>query len=120
MWCTEKLMKRPIPVLIVAALYLLVGVIGFVRHFPELTAGHRDAIGIEVTEIVAVIAAVGLLLRRNWGRWLAMAWIVFHVGLSLFHPLPELLMHVAACVLIAWLLFQPATAHWFKEAGSNE
>jgi hypothetical protein len=108
-------MKQPIPVLIVAILYLLVGGVGFVHHFPELTAGHGDAVGMEVTELLAVVAAVGLLLRKNWGRWLALAWIVFHVGLSLFHPLRELLIHAGLCVLIAWLLFRPATARWFKE-----
>jgi len=40
-------MKQPIPVLIVAILYLLVGGVGFVHHFPELTAGHGDAVGME-------------------------------------------------------------------------
>jgi hypothetical protein len=112
--------KPPIAVLIVAILYLLVGGVGFVHHFPELTAGHRDAIGIEVTELLAIIAGVGLLLRQNWARWLTLAWIVFHVGLSLFHPLPELLVHATICVLIAWLLFRPATALWFKEVKSSE
>jgi hypothetical protein len=108
-------MKTPIPVVIVIAVYLLVGVIGFVYHFPELTAGHQDAIAIELTELMAVVAAVGLLLRQNWARWLALAWVVFHVVISLFHPLRELLIHAALCVLVAWLLFRPATARWFKE-----
>lgn len=107
-------MKPPIPVMIVAAVYVLVGVMGFVYHFPELTAGHRDAIAIELTELLAVVSAVGLLLRQNWARWLALAWIVFHVGISLFHPLRELVIHSALCVLIVWLLFRPATARWFK------
>ncbi len=107
-------MKLPIPVMIVACVYLLVGVGGFFVHFPELTAGHRDAIAIELTELLAVVAAAGLLLRQNWARWLALAWVVFHVVISLFHPLRELLIHAALCVLIAWLLFRPATAGWFK------
>jgi hypothetical protein len=107
-------MKPPIPVMIVAAVYLLVGVIGFVYHFPELTAGHRDAIAMELTELLAVVAAVGLLLRQNWARWLALAWIVFHVLISLFHPLSELAIHAAFCVLIGWLLFRRTTARWFK------
>ena len=111
--------KPPIPVLIVATLYLLVGGVGFVHHFPEFTAGHGDAVGMEVTELLAVVAAVALLLRQNWARWLALAWIVFHVGLSLFDPLRELLIHAALCVLIAWLLFRPATARWFKEVKSK-
>lgn len=108
--------KWPIPVLMVACVYLLVGVGGFFVHFSELTAGHSDAIAIELTELLAVVSGVGLLLRKNWARWLALTWVVFHVILSLFHPLTELLIHVALCVVIAWLLFRPRTARWFKEA----
>ena len=114
-WILAVMGKRPVSVLIVAVVYLVVGVIGFGYHFPELTAGHRDAIAIELTELTAVIAGVALLMRKNWARWLALAWVVFHVLISLFHPLRELLVHAALCVLIAWLLFQPATARWFKE-----
>ena len=110
--------KRPIPVLIVVAVYLLVGVMGFVYHFSELTAGHQDAIAIELTELLAVVSGVGLLMRQNWARWLALAWVVFHVVISLFHPLRELLIHAALCVVIAWLLFRPATARWFAGARS--
>jgi hypothetical protein len=111
-------MKRPIPIWIVAAVYLVVGVMGFVYHFHELTAGHSDAIGIELTEMLAVVAGIGLILRQNWARWLALAWIVFHVVISLFHPLRELLIHAVVCILTAWLLFRPATARWFKGTSS--
>ena len=109
-------MKRPVPVWIVVAVYLLVGVMGFVYHFSELTAGHQDAIAIELTELLAVIAAVGLLMRKNWARWLALAWVVFHVVISIFHPLRELLIHAALCIVIAWLLFRPSTARWFQQS----
>ncbi len=112
--------KIPWPVIVIACLYLLVGVGGFIGHFPELLARHPDAIGIEVTELVAVICGVFLLLRKNWARWLALAWILFHVGLSLFHPLGELAIHVAFCILIAWALFQPATASWFRSSDGKK
>ncbi|MGA8089657.1 MAG: hypothetical protein WCA10_20465 [Terracidiphilus sp.] len=107
--------KRPVPVLIVVAVYMLVGVMGFVYHFNELTSGHQDAIAIELTELLAVVSGVGLLLRQNWARWLALAWVIFHVVISIFHPLRELLIHAALCIVIAWLLFRPGTAKWFKE-----
>jgi hypothetical protein len=62
-----------------AILYLVVGIIGFAYHFPELRAGHPDAIWIELTEFLAIVAGVFMLLGRNWARWLALAWIAFHV-----------------------------------------
>jgi hypothetical protein len=112
------IMKRPIAVVIVAVLYLAIGIVGFVYHFPELTAGHRDAIGIELTEVAGAVAGVGLVFGKNWARWMALAWVIFHVVISLFHPLPELLIHTGLCVVIAWLLFRPATGRWFAETAS--
>lgn len=114
-----SLMKRPIIVIIVAGIYILVGVAGFVYHFPELMAGHRDAIAIEVTELVAFVCGVFLLRRHNWARWLALAWVVFHVIISFFHPLRELAIHAILCILIAWALFRPATTRWFRLADSG-
>lgn len=106
--------RRPWPVIVIACLYLLVGVGGFVVHFPELWARHPDAIAIEVTELAGAISGAGLLFRQNWARWLAVAWILFHVGLSLFHPLGELAIHAAFCVLIVWALFRAETRQWFR------
>jgi hypothetical protein len=107
-------MKRPIAVIVIATLYLLVGVVGFVAHFPELTAGHRDALAIELTELLAVVSGVFLLMRHNWARWLALAWILFHVALSFNDPISKLAVHVVFCILIAWALFRPATGQWFR------
>ena len=110
--------RIPWPVIVIACLYLLVGVVGFAVHFPELLARHPDAVAIEATEFIAVVGGICLLLRQNWARWLALGWIIFHVGISLFHPLPELAIHLAFCVLIAWALFRPGTALWFRHSDS--
>jgi len=69
--------KRPVSVLAVACLYIFVGTVGFVFHFKELLAGHPDAWGIEITELVALVSGIFLLRGQNWARWLALAWIVF-------------------------------------------
>ena len=45
--------KRPWPVIVIASLYLLVGVVGFTFHFSELLARHPDAFAIEATELLA-------------------------------------------------------------------
>lgn len=108
----------PWPVIVIACLYLLVGIGGFALHFPELLAWHPDAIGIEVTELIAVVCGVFLLQRRNWARWLTLMWIIFHVGLSLFDPIGKLLIHAAFCVLIAWALFQDESERWFQRSSA--
>ena len=107
-------MKRPVAVIVIACLYLLVGVIGFIGHFPELLARHPDAIGIEVTELLAVVSGVFLLLRHNWARWLAVAWILFHVAISFTDPAAKLAAHVIFCILIVWALFRRESGQWFR------
>lgn len=111
--------KRPISVTILACLYLAVGAGGFVVHFRELLAHHPDAVGIEVTELVAILCGVFLLLGHNWARWLAVAWIAFHVVLSAFHSIAEFAIHAVFCALIAWILFRPEATRYFRAARSE-
>jgi hypothetical protein len=108
--------KRPISVTIIAALYLAVGAGGFAVHFRELLARHPDAVGIELTELTAILCGVFILRGHNWARWLALAWIAFHVVLSAFHAFPEFAIHSLFCAVIAWFLFRPDAARYFRGA----
>ena len=111
--------KRPFSIVVVACVYLAVGVVGFAYHFPELWARHPDAVGIEVTELAALVCGVFLLRRQNWARWLALAWMAFHVALSAFHPLGELAVHVAFLVMFGWVLLGREANRWFSRAGAS-
>jgi hypothetical protein len=111
--------KRPISVTIIACVYLAVGAAGFVGHFRELLAHHQDAVGIEFTEFVAILCGVFLLMGHNWARWLAVAWIAFHVVLSAFHSFAEFAIHSLFCALIAWVLFRPEATRYFHAARSE-
>jgi hypothetical protein len=106
--------KRPMSVTILACVYLAVGVCGFAVHFRELLARHPDAVGIEVTEFTAIVCGVFLLRGHNWARWLALAWIAFHVILSAFHAIAELAVHALFCAVFAWLLLRPDAARYFR------
>lgn len=111
--------KRPISVTILACLYLAVGVIGFLYHGKEfLSRGgfQSDIIWIELTEFLAIVSGAFILGGRNWARWLAVAWMVFHVVLSVFHAWPEFAIHCLFCAIIAWLLFRPPAMRYFRSA----
>lgn len=108
--------RRPISVTILACLYLAAGAIGFAFHFKELLAAHPDAVGIELTEFVAILCGAFLLRGHNWARWLALAWIVFHVVLSAFHSVHEVAIHGLLCAVIAWLLFRTEATRYFCRA----
>ena len=111
--------KRPISVTIIAILYLAVGIAGFVGHGYEALRARpfpADAIAIELTEFAAILGGAFLLRGQNWARWLAVAWIAFHVAISVFHPLRELAIHVVFLILITWILFRPGATRYFRNA----
>ena len=106
--------RIPVSVWIIASLYFAVGTIGFIVHLHTLLAWQKDSVWVEATELLAVVSAVFLLGRQNWARWLAVAWIAFHVVLSALHSYVQTAVHAAFMVLIVWALFQPAAKRYFS------
>jgi hypothetical protein len=106
--------KPPVPVIIVACVYIAVGTIGFVYHFTQLLPLHYDGVLIELTEFVAILCGAYMLRGYNWARWLAVAWIAAHVVLSAFHSFHEFAIHALFCVVITWSLFRVDSARYFR------
>jgi hypothetical protein len=109
---TEPRQRKRIPlaVILVACLYLAVGTGGLIAHFPE--RGQPDWIWVEVTEALAIVCAVFLLLAKNWARWLAVAWMAFHVAISV-GELPKLAIHGLFLAAIVWCLYRGSAARYF-------
>ena len=101
----------PLPVTLVACLYLAVGIGGFVSHLND--RGAPDWIWLEATELVAIICGVFLLRAHNWARWLATAWIALHVAIS-FGQLRQLAIHSLFLLLIVWCLFRADSSRSFQ------
>ncbi len=115
----EPAQKRPLSVTIAGCVYIGVGAIGFAFHFPELRARgmfQYDSLWVELVEFLAIVCGAFMLRGHNWARWVALAWIIFHVILSAFHAFREFAIHCLFCALIAWLLFRPAAARYFRGA----
>jgi len=109
--------NRPLPVIIVSILFILVGIVGFVYHVKELFAlndNMGEAIWILILRILAAVCGLLLLFRVNWGRWLAIAWMFYHVVISAFNSISELVAHIVFLVLISVLLFLPVSSAYFR------
>jgi hypothetical protein len=104
---------RPMSVTILSCVYIGVGVVGFAYHFSELIAFHRDGVPIELTESLAIVSGGFMLLGRNWARWLALAWMAFHVAIS-FPMLRQVTIHSLFFAVIVWLLFRPDAVRYFR------
>jgi len=108
--------QRPLSITILAGVYILVGAMGFCYHFRQAIPLNRDGALIEFTELLALVAGVFLLRGHNWARWLALAWMGFHVILSAFVPLVPFLMHCLLFAAIAWILLRPPARQYFRGA----
>ena len=104
--------KPPVTVIVVACLFILVGAAGLVGHFPRSLVFHRDDLWVLLTELLAIVAGVFLLLGQNWARWLALAWMAFHVVIS-WPALGALAIHTLFLAAIAWLLFRAGAREYF-------
>lgn len=109
--------KRPMAVTVVAWLYVLVGVGGLIGHFHDIFPINRDGVWIAVTEILAIVAGAFMLRGQNWARWLALAWMAFHVVLSAFPVSYALAVHCLFFVVIGWALLQRSAAEYFRGQG---
>jgi hypothetical protein len=107
------MVKRPVSVTILGALYIAVGVIGTAAHFfgrPNV----NELVWVGVLGLAAIVAGVFMLRGQNWARWLALAWMAFHVALSVRHPLHELIVHTVLLALFFYLLFRPEARAYFS------
>jgi hypothetical protein len=101
---------RPLPVTLIAWLYIVTGLAGSAAH---LHGFESDIFWAVLVNAIALVGGVWMLRRQNWARWLAIAWIAFHVILSVFHSPRELILHALFLVTIAFFLFRPRANAYF-------
>ena len=109
--------RRPLSVTVVSLLIAAAGVVGFAYHLTGLNVRHplqNDVVWVELVRLVAIVCGVYMLRGRNWARWLAMAWIGFHVVISAFHSFPQLAVHGVLFVVFAYVLFRPRATEYFR------
>lgn len=109
--------KRPLSVIVIACLYLVTGAVGFAFHFAAFKPEHPfryDVVWASLVALIAILCGVYMLRGSNWARWLALAWIVFHVVLSMFHSWFELAVHSLLCAAVAYFLFRARANRYFR------
>jgi hypothetical protein len=90
--------KRPLAVTILSWLLIVVGLVGLVYHAQELDLRQpfqNDTVWVELVRV------------------LAMAWIAFHVVISIFHSWSQVAMHALILLVFAFFLFRPAANRYF-------
>jgi len=109
--------KRPLAVTFIACLFIAAGIFGAAIHMRELVAqGHFrwEDLWAPLLGFLAAVSGIFLLLGHNWARWLAVAWMAFHVAISFFDSIQKVVVHVVLFALIAYALFRRDSSTYFQ------
>ena len=74
-----------------------------------------DIVGISLVSALAIVAGVYMLLRRNWARWLALAWMAFHVIISYFNGWQKMAVHAVFLAVIGYFLMRRSAEEYFSD-----
>ena len=110
--------KRPVTVTVIASLLILAGIFGSAVHIKELVSSkavHFEDLWIPVFGFLPAMFGVFILLGRNWARWLAVAWMTFHVAISFFDSWQKVVVHFLLLGLIAYALFGREAKTYFRQ-----
>jgi hypothetical protein len=108
--------KRPLTVLIIGCLFIATGAIGLVYHLADFKISkpvESELVWISLVRLLAIVIGIFILLGKNWARWLALAWIAFHVAISFLHSIQQVVFHAVLLVLIAYFLYRPEVRAYF-------
>jgi hypothetical protein len=109
--------KRPLPVLVIGWLFIAVGVVALAYHATEFKPDRPlqpDLLWICTVRLLAIVGGLFLLRGQNWARWLLTAWMAYHIILSAFHSVSELVMHIVLFGLIGYFLLRRGTSNYFR------
>ncbi len=114
--------KRPPTITALSVLYIVVGLVSTGYHVDNFKAfaptfkGALETLLMIVIGGAAIAAGYYMLQGKNWARWLAFCWTLFHVILSAFQSPWGLLFHGVFVFLLALLLFSKEAKQWFTPA----
>ena len=114
--------KRPPSVTVLGSLLTAAGVIGLAYHLTDFKAQHPfqyDIVWVSLVRLIAIVCGVFMLRGSNWARWLAMAWIAYHVIIGGLNSMSQLLMHGLLFAVFAFFLFRPQAMDYFRSRGTE-
>jgi hypothetical protein len=112
--------QRPISVTIMGVLMVVVGAVGMARYAYAAKPWHSlptDMVEASLVSLIALVSGVLILRGSNWGRWLTLLWMSFHVVISALHSVQQAVVHGLLLGLFAYLLFRLEARTYFSASG---
>jgi hypothetical protein len=114
--------KRPRSVTAIGCIFIAAGVIGLTYHGAEFKAQlpfDNGIVWVLLVRLLAILGGVFLLRGSDWARWFLLIWIAYHVILSAFHSMFELIIHSLLFAVIAFFLYRPRVSAYFRDTGEG-
>jgi hypothetical protein len=114
--------RRPIAVTILSYILIATGVASLAFHATDFKPSHAlafELVWISLVRAIAIVSGVFMLRGNNWARWLALAWIAFHVAISFLDSWQKVAVHGLILVLFAYLLLRPEASAYFRGKGGS-
>ena len=107
-------MKRPYEVTVAGWMFVVIGILNTAWH---LWKGAPDLwmIPILLLTVSAIVAGFFLLRGARWARWLALAWVAFHVGVSALDSVAASLPHLVLLLVVGYVLLGPPTSQYYQQ-----
>lgn len=108
-------MNRPLPVTIICFIYIIAGAAGIIYHAHELSSIFKqsDVVWIFLVRILAIVGGIYAWRGANWARWILVAWIGYHVYISIGHEIDQFIMHAVIFTITVAALFNRASNRFF-------
>ena len=111
-------MKRLYEVSAAGWLFIVIGIANTAYHLWN-GALDRWMVAILFLTVSAIVAGVFLLRGARWARWLALAWVAFHVGVSALNSVWGALPHVLLLLAAGYALLGPPTSQYYQQGQSK-
>ena len=106
---------RPPSVTAIGWLFIVAGTVGVTYHAKEFRIPpSAEVLWVLLVRLLAIVCGLFVLRGANWARWLALAWVAYHVGLSALHSVSETAVHAALLAVVAFVLLRPRASAFFR------
>ena len=114
--------KRPRSITIIGWLFVVFGSIALIAGLlprVDITVAQRLAElkthwYVHLSRIFMILSGVFVLYGFNWGRWLLVAWLGFHVIIGVLHSPLQMLIHTLFLAIGVYFLFRPPASAYFR------
>ena len=106
--------RRPLSVTLISWIFIAMGMIALGYHLmPQHIHEAKSLLGISVVRVIPIVSGIAMLRGFNWGRWVIVLWLAYHVVLSAFHSASQVAVHGLLLALVTYFLFRSRATAYF-------